>query len=48
MRWLPTFASFDWSGSGVDDNDDVDVEGFGVVVEWLGLVMELCIGRVRR
>jgi hypothetical protein len=47
MPWpiIPRFQSSDWSG---DILGDAEAKGGALLVVWLGLCVEICVGRVRR
>lgn len=45
MILLPRISRQPWGGA--TDDGERDVNGWSFTIEWLGLFVEFCIGRVR-
>lgn len=44
-RWLPRIDAGAWGGGDIDGQNDC--KGLCIVVQWLGIIIEIGIGKVR-
>lgn len=48
MKLWPLLPRFQWSPWGGDILREAEAQGSALMLVWLGLCVEICVGRVRR